>query len=108
MPATSTTLRGLIQALGGTGEIMRIHSKALLCFILVLALASCASKPEIEISAPLPATSGEPTIEQAHQALAAAAKKTCPSGYAFDDSKITYRAIQDGKPRTVAMKIRCK
>ncbi len=87
---------------------MQIHSKALLCFIFAMSLTSCSSKPGIEISAPLPATSEQPTIEQAHQALAAAAKKTCPTGYAFDDSKITYGAIQEGKPRTVTIKIRCK
>ena len=87
---------------------MRIHSRSLLFSISILALASCSAKTEIEISASLPATSGEPTIEQAHQALAIAAQKVCPTGYEFDDSKITYKAIQDSKPRTVAMKIRCK
>ena len=71
-------------------------------------IASCSSKPEIEISATLPATSERPTLEQAHQALAGTARQNCPAGYAFDDSKITYGVDEDGKPLTVAMKIRCK
>ncbi|MGV8960292.1 MAG: hypothetical protein ACOH1V_07875 [Stenotrophomonas sp.] len=87
---------------------MHTHSKAFFCCIFSILLASCSSKSEIEITAPLPTTSEQPTIEQAHQALTFAAQKTCPTGYTFDDSKIKYGAIQDGKPRTVAINIRCK
>ena len=87
---------------------MHTHSKALFFCTLSILLSSCSSKPAIEITAPLSAASEQPTIEQAHQALTLAAQKTCPTGYAFDDSKIKYGATQDGKPRTVAMKIRCK
>jgi len=79
-----------------------------LCSISTTLLVSCSSRMEIEVSAPLPPASRQPSIEQAHQALAMAAKDICPAGHVFDDSRVTYGAVQDDKPHTVTMKIRCK
>ena len=83
-------------------------ARALIYCASSLSLVACTARPAIEITAPIQENPEQPTIEMAHQALAGVATKICPSGYAFDDSTITYGAKMDGKPATVKMKIHCK